>query len=683
MTHPKHGPTHQWRGVIEEYRDLLDIPEDVPAVTLREGGTPLVPSAWLSGISGAQVWLKVEGDNPTGSFKDRGMTTAISVAAADGAQAVVCASTGNTSASMAAYAARAGLKPLVLVPQGKIAAGKMAQAIVHGAQVIMVRGNFDDCLRMARELAWHYPVALVNSVNPVRLEGQKTAAFEIVDFLGDAPDVHVLPVGNAGNISAYWLGYTQYLDLGHATRRPVMRGYQAAGAAPLVTGEPFPDPETKATAIRIGNPASWKLAEAARDESGGRFEAVTDDQILAAQRDLAAREGVFVEPASAAGVAGLLQALRGGGVLRRADGRDHGDGPRAQGHRHRARRFRPDHRLRRGRRRRGRGRRGRPRAFVGGVSAVGFVEGAVAVSVPATSANLGPGFDSLGLALDLRDELTAEAVADGLVVEVEGEGATTLALDEGHLVVRSMWAAFAAMQVAPPGVRLHCHNVIPHARGLGSSSAAIVGGLALARALVEDGAARLSDQGLFALAADLEGHPDNVAPACFGGFVVCGREADAWYAARSRVDPRLRTVVFVPPTGLSTELARGLLPAAVPHADAAADAGAGRTAGGGPRRVASAPVRRDPRLPPPGLPAGGDARVALPGRRAAGRRRRRGGLRGRADRARRSPRTAYPACPLPTTCCPAAPTAGGRAHSGSTRAAYESSVDATPGHAWC
>ncbi len=312
MTHAERGPTHQWRGVIEEYRDLLDIPEGVAAVTLREGGTPLVPSAWLSGISGAQVWLKVEGDNPTGSFKDRGMTAAISVAVADGAQAVVCASTGNTSASMAAYAARAGLKPLVLVPQGKIAAGKMAQAIVHGAQVIMVRGNFDDCLRMARELAWHYPVALVNSVNPVRLEGQKTAAFEIVDFLGDAPDVHVLPVGNAGNISAYWLGYTQYLDLGHATKRPVMRGFQAAGAAPLVTGEPFPDPETKATAIRIGNPASWKLAEAARDESGGRFEAVTDDQIMAAQRDLAAREGVFVEPASAAGVAGLLRAHEAG-----------------------------------------------------------------------------------------------------------------------------------------------------------------------------------------------------------------------------------------------------------------------------------------------------------------------------------------------------------------------------------
>jgi threonine synthase len=305
-------PTHQWQGVIEEYRDLLDIPEGTPAVTLREGGTALVHSEWLSGLTGARVHLKVEGDNPTGSFKDRGMTAAISVAKAQGAEAVVCASTGNTSASMAAYAAKAGLKPLVLVPEGKIAAGKMAQAIVHGAQVIMVRGNFDDCLAMARGLAADYPVALVNSVNPVRLEGQKTAAFEIVDALGDAPDYHLLPVGNAGNISAYWLGYTQYAELGLATRRPVMRGFQAAGAAPLVTGEPFPDPETKATAIRIGNPASWHLAEQAAKESEGRFASVTDEQILAAQRELASRDGVFVEPASAAGVAGLLQELAQG-----------------------------------------------------------------------------------------------------------------------------------------------------------------------------------------------------------------------------------------------------------------------------------------------------------------------------------------------------------------------------------
>ena len=303
---------HQWRGVVEEYRELLDVPEGLEAVTLREGGTPLVHSGWLSGLTRGEVFLKVEGDNPTGSFKDRGMTAAISVARHEGAEAVVCASTGNTSASMAAYAAKAGLTPLVLVPEGKIAAGKMAQAVVHGARIIMVRGNFDHCLQIAKDLSQGYPVALVNSVNPVRLEGQKTAAFEVVDFLGDAPDVHLLPVGNAGNISAYWLGYGQYAAGGRATRRPVMRGYQAAGAAPLVTGQPFPEPETRATAIRIGNPASWRLAVAAREESGGRFTSVTDDQILAAQHQLAARDGVFVEPASAAAVAGLLQDLEQG-----------------------------------------------------------------------------------------------------------------------------------------------------------------------------------------------------------------------------------------------------------------------------------------------------------------------------------------------------------------------------------
>jgi threonine synthase len=301
------GGAHQWRGVIEEYRDRLAIPDGTPTITLREGGTPLVDSGWLSELLDAEVWLKVEGDNPTGSFKDRGMTVALSVAVGQGAEAVVCASTGNTSASMAAYAAKAGVKPLVLVPQGKIAAGKLAQAIVHGAQVIMVRGNFDDCLRMSRELADHYPVALVNSVNPMRLEGQKTASFEIVDFLGDAPDLHVLPVGNAGNVSAYWKGYVESEKSGASTRRPRMLGWQAAGAAPLVTGEPVASPETVASAIRIGNPASWHLAVAARDESTGYFKAVEDDEILRAQRQLAARDGVFVEPASAAGVAGLLR----------------------------------------------------------------------------------------------------------------------------------------------------------------------------------------------------------------------------------------------------------------------------------------------------------------------------------------------------------------------------------------
>jgi threonine synthase len=240
------------------------------------------------------------------------MTVAISVARHEGAQAVVCASTGNTSASMSAYAARAGLTSIVLMPEGKIAAGKMAQAIVHGAMIVMVRGNFDHCLDLARTLSWTYPVALVNSVNPVRIQGQKTAAFEIVDFLGDAPDVHLLPVGNAGNITAYWLGYEQYAALGRTTKKPRMRGFQAEGAAPLVTGEPFPDPETKATAIRVGNPASWKPAEAAAVESGGRFRALSDAQILAAQGELARQDGVFVEPASAAGIAGLLADLEAG-----------------------------------------------------------------------------------------------------------------------------------------------------------------------------------------------------------------------------------------------------------------------------------------------------------------------------------------------------------------------------------
>jgi threonine synthase len=303
--------THQWRGVIEEYRDRLPVDADTEVVTLREGGTPLVPARLLSAATGCDVHLKVEGANPTGSFKDRGMTMAITRAKAEGAQAVICASTGNTSASAAAYAVRAGMVCAVLVPQGKIALGKMGQALVHGSKILQVDGNFDDCLNLARGLSEKYPVALVNSVNPSRIEGQKTAAFEVVDALGDAPDIHVLPVGNAGNITAYWRGYREYADSatgGPATRTPCMWGFQASGSAPLVHGAPVTNPSTIATAIRIGNPASWTLAEQARDESGGFIESVTDRQILRAYRLLAAEEGVFVEPASAASVAGLLQA---------------------------------------------------------------------------------------------------------------------------------------------------------------------------------------------------------------------------------------------------------------------------------------------------------------------------------------------------------------------------------------
>jgi threonine synthase len=301
-----------WGGVIRQYRERLPVPETAPVVTLGEGATPLLPARVLSELTGCEVYLKVEGANPTGSFKDRGMTVAVSMAAARGSQAVICASTGNTSASAAAYAARAQMTCAVLVPRGKIALGKLAQALVHGARLLQVDGNFDDCLELARKLASEYPVALVNSVNPDRLEGQKTAAFEIVEALGDAPDVHCLPVGNAGNITAYWMGYREYEAAGRAGRAPRMFGFQASGAAPIVHGEPVLKPNTIATAIRIGNPASWRLAERARDASGGLIDSVTDRQILAAYRLLATREAVFGELASAAGVAGLLQARERG-----------------------------------------------------------------------------------------------------------------------------------------------------------------------------------------------------------------------------------------------------------------------------------------------------------------------------------------------------------------------------------
>ena len=303
---------HQWRGVIEEYRDRLPVDARTPIVSLREGGTPLVYACSLSETLGCEVWLKFEGANPTGSFKDRGMTMAISKAAEEGARAVICASTGNTSASASAYAVKAGMISAVLVPQGKIAMGKLAQAIVHGATLLQVDGNFDDCLTVARELADNYPVSLVNSVNPVRIEGQKTASFEIVDMLGRAPDIHALPVGNAGNITAYWRGYTEYHRDAISPNLPRMWGFQAAGAAPLVSGAPVKSPETIATAIRIGNPASWDAAIAAREDSGGLIEAVTDEEILAAYRLLASTEGLFCEPSSAAGVAGLLKMKQAG-----------------------------------------------------------------------------------------------------------------------------------------------------------------------------------------------------------------------------------------------------------------------------------------------------------------------------------------------------------------------------------
>jgi threonine synthase len=303
---------HVWQGVLREYADRLGVTESSTVVTLGEGGTPLLPAAALSRRTGADVWVKFEGMNPTGSFKDRGMTVALSRAVEHGAKAVICASTGNTSASAAAYAAHAGITAAVLVPEGKIAMGKLSQAVAHNGKLIQLRGNFDDCLEIARELAERYPVHLVNSVNPDRIEGQKTAAYEVVETLGDAPDFHFIPVGNAGNYTAYSRGYREEAERGVSTRVPRMFGFQAAGSAPIVRGEIVKNPETIATAIRIGNPASWDLALEQRDATNGWFGAIDDDRILAAQKLLAAEVGIFVEPASAISVAGLLDRAEAG-----------------------------------------------------------------------------------------------------------------------------------------------------------------------------------------------------------------------------------------------------------------------------------------------------------------------------------------------------------------------------------
>jgi len=303
------SPLHD-RGVIARWRPYLPVTDATPVVSLNEGSTPLIHSPKLSALAGrgCEVFVKYEGLNPTGSFKDRGMTMAISKAAEAGAKAVICASTGNTSAAAAAYAARAGMTSIVLLPAGKIALGKLAQAFMYGSKVVAIDGNFDDALRLVREIGETEPIAIVNSINPFRLEGQKTASFEIIDVLGDAPDVHIMPVGNAGNISAYWMGYREFNQIGKAAKLPRMLGFQAAGSAPIYYGKVIDKPETIATAIRIGNPASWQLASAAMKDSGGACGIVTDEEILAAQRWLAANEGIFVEPASAASIAGFFKA---------------------------------------------------------------------------------------------------------------------------------------------------------------------------------------------------------------------------------------------------------------------------------------------------------------------------------------------------------------------------------------
>jgi threonine synthase len=314
---PDYPRLTRWPGLIEHYRRFLPVNAETPVVTLNEGNTPLIESPELAMRLGGDIklYLKYDGLNPTGSFKDRGMTVAISKALGEGARAVICASTGNTAASAAAYAGRAGLKAFVLIPKGATALGKLSQSVIHGARVVEVIGNFDICLKMVRDIAERDPIRirLVNSINPDRIAGQKTAAFEICDQLGDAPAYHFLPVGNAGNITAYWAGYQEYMEHGLCSRLPILMGYQAEGSAPIVRGHPIDDPKTVATAIKIGNPASWKQAVAARDESGGVIDSVTDAEILVAYRLIAA-QGIFAEPASAASVAGALKYSSSGGL---------------------------------------------------------------------------------------------------------------------------------------------------------------------------------------------------------------------------------------------------------------------------------------------------------------------------------------------------------------------------------
>lgn len=310
----------KWPGIIEKYREFMPLTCETPIVTLLEGNTPLIKADnTVKSLKGNfKLFLKYEGLNPTGSFKDRGMTMAISKAKEKGMKSVICASTGNTSASAAAYASRAGLEAVVLIPQGAVAMGKLAQALIHGAKVVEVKGNFDDALRLVKEMAENYPIELVNSVNPFRIEGQKSGAFEICDVLEDAPDYQCIPVGNAGNITAYWKGYKEYKNADKITKLPKMCGFQAEGSAPIVNKKIIEDPQTIATAIKIGNPASWKQAESARDESKGLIDMVTDDEILSAYKLLARTEGVFVEPASAASVAGMIK-LNKKGVFKKDD----------------------------------------------------------------------------------------------------------------------------------------------------------------------------------------------------------------------------------------------------------------------------------------------------------------------------------------------------------------------------
>ena len=574
-------------------------------VTLNEGSTPLIEAPRLSERIGVRAYLKFEGANPTGSFKDRGMTVAVSRAKGRGAEAVICASTGNTAASAAAYAARAGMRGAVIVPEGKIAIGKLAQALMHGARVVALQGNFDDALRIVRELADKHPIELVNSVNPYRIEGQKTAAFEVVEELGEAPGALAIPVGNAGNVTAYWRGFQ---EVGAA---PVLYGFQAEGAAPLVHGAPVAEPETVASAIRIGNPARWEEAMDAFTASRGRVAAVSDEQILDAYRWLAAERRRLLR--ARLGRLGRRPArprpARRRGRRAARDRRLRAHRPRPQGPRHRPLQSAGGGQLRE-RPQRGRARRlrcDRRRRLV---------------RVPASSANLGPGYDVMAAAVSLYLELEVEEAGEFSF----DPGGPTVSTGRDNLVVR----AFESLHPAD-GIAFRLRSEIPLARGLGSSAAAIVAGLFAADHLFE---LALSKEEMLARATELEGHPDNVAASIYGGFVVCGAERGR-RAERGPLRPARagsRAIAVIPAEEVSTERAREAIPAEIPLADAVANVSAASRLVLGLQRGRPRPRRPRPRRPhPPGAPP-----RPLPALDGAGRLGRRAG-RPRRDDLRRRP----------------------------------------------
>ncbi len=600
-------------GLIDRYRDRLSLEPGDPVVTLNEGSTPLIEAPRLSERIEAKAYLKFEGLNPTGSFKDRGMTVAVSRAKGRGAEAIICASTGNTAASCAAYAARAGLRGAVIVPEGKIAIGKLAQALMHGARVVALRGNFDDALRIVRELSQKHPIELVNSVNPHRIEGQKTAAFEVVEDLGEMPGALAIPVGNAGNVTAYWRGFCELgerqLDKLEVTGTgPILYGFQAEGAAPLVRGAPVDHPETVASAIRIGNPARWEEAMAAFTASRGRVAAVSDEQILE-RLSLARRQRRRLLRARQRRLGCRSPRPRPAGRRGRRPPRDRRlrpHRPRPQGPRHRALESAPGAQLRkRPRRRRAR------RLRLGGAATVTARHRLV--RVPASSANLGPGYDAMAAAMALHLELE---------VEESGEfsfdpGGLEVSTGRDNLIVR----AFESLRPAD-GIAFRLRSEIPLARGLGSSAAAIVAGLYAADHLYE---LALTKEEMLARATEIEGHPDNVAAAIYGGFVVCGTGADGAPSA-ARFDPPegLEGIVVIPPDEVSTERAREAIPAEVPLADAVANVSAAAmlvlgSAQRRPRPARPRIARQHPPGPPPGpLPAlDGDRRLG-PGAGGAG-----------------------------------------------------------------